>query len=328
MLLNSFELKKRGHRVYAACVKDSPVYKILSDKSFDIVEIDEGKKYFSAQIIRNFLKNNSIDIVHTHHSKGHTIGILSLIGRKKERLVVQRGVIFPTANIFKYWNPRVDKFIANSKAVKNVMKRYFVRANKIAVVYSAVDEKEFANFHRDAVRSEFDFRDKFVFGIVGNYSDYKGHDMLLEAFSRIKNKNILLVIIGKDTEKLAKKTQQLKIDDKVRILGFRKDARKIIKGFDCFVVPSLKESFPNAVIEAFFMKVPVVGTNVGGIPELLGSDRGILCKPDANALKDALVKALNSDLKQLINNAYKFANDNLTIEKKIDRLEAIYKELI
>lgn len=328
MLLNSIELQKRGHRIYAACVKDSPIYKILHGKGFDIVEIDENKKYRSAKIVRNFLKNNRIDIIHTHHSKGHMIGLLSVIGRKKERLVVQRSVIFPTVNIFKYWNPRVDKFIANSRAVKDVMKHYHIKESKIKIIYSAVDKNQFIDFDRDSIREEFNLCGKFVFGIVGNYSDYKGHDILLEAFGKIKDKNILLIMIGKDTEKLVKKTQQLKIDDKVRILGFRKDARKIMKGLDCLVIPSLKESFSNVVIEAFFMKVPVVGTNVGGIPELLEDKRGILCEPDADSIKGSLIEALNSDLKQITDSAYEFADNYLTIEKKIDGLEAVYKELI
>ncbi len=328
MILNSIELRKRGHKVFIACVKDSPAYKVLAKEGFEIVEIDEEKPLSSAKIIRKFLKKNSIDIVHTNHSKGHKIGLYALLFRKKEKLVVQRSVLFPTTNVFKYLNPRINKFIANSQAVKDVMVRHFVKKSKISVIYSATDKNQFLDFDRDSIRQKLDFKDKFVFGIVGNYSEYKGHDLLLSAFADLNKNNAMLVMIGKDTEKLSDKVNKLGIKDSVKILSFRKDAKRIMKGFDFLVIPSFKESFPNVAIEAFFMKVPVIGTKVGGIPELLSDNRGILCDSNVESLHNALLSALVADKDKIINNAYGFACKNLTIKNKVDKLEKLYMDLV
>ncbi len=329
-ILNVIELKKRLHRIIVACVKGSPIHNRLEKEGFEFIFIDEEKSLYSAKVIRKFLSSCNVDIVHTSHSKGHKIGLLSLMGRKRENLVVQRSVVFPATNIFKYLNPRVDMFVANSLAVKKVLSKYLVSKKRIRVVYSAANPQRFdINVDKKEVKRHYGFGDKFVFGVVGNYSDYKGHDIALEAFSLIKNKdNAIMVFVGQNTEKLKNKAKTLGIEKHVVVLGFRSEARKIMKGFDCLVVPSLKESFPNVVIEAFFLKTPVLGTDVGGIPELLENGRGFLCKPTLESMVNAFIMVYNfPDMERITDEAYKFALENLTIEKKIDKLEIIYKEL-
>ncbi len=330
-ILNSIELKKRGHTVYLACVKESFVHKRLKDKGFDFVFIDEERALYSAKLIRKFLETNVVDIVHTHHSKGHKIGLLALMGRRKEKLVVQRGVIFPAKNPFKYLNPRVNLFIANSNVVKNVLMKSLVSKRKIKVVYTAMDENAVLGLSRDEIRAKFGFENRFVFGIVGNYSGWKGQDLLLRAFSNIENRgNVLLAFIGKNTELLKEQAKKLDVLEHIKILGFREDAPKIIKGFDCLIIPSIKgESFPNVAVEAFFSKTVVAGTTIGGIPELLENGRGFLCKPEAESLMNTMLAVYHyENREEITNRAYEFAKENLTIQKKIDRLESIYRELL
>lgn len=328
-LLNSFELQKRGHSVHIACVKDSPVHKKLKSGGFGFIFIDENRIFYSAKIIRKFLKSSKVDIVHTHHSKGHSIGLWALMGRK-ERLVVQRSVIFPAMNIFKYLNPRVDMFIANSHAVKNVLVKYFVKEKKIRVVYSAIDSEKLSKISKSEAKKQLFNDNRFIFGIVGNYSEYKGHDILMEAFAKINNKEgALLVFVGKDTEKLNERAVELGIEKNIKIVGFQDNAAELINGFDCLVIPSLKESFPNVAIEAFFYKTVVIGTDVGGIPELLEDGRGFLCKPNVESLSDAMIMVYNYTNKNgVTNRAYEFAKENLTIENKIDKLESVYRGLL
>ena len=330
-ILNTLELKKRGHEVYLACVKDSPVHRKLEGRGIRFIFIDNERLIYSARCISSFLERHCVDIVHTHHSKGHTIGLLSLLFRKRERLVVQRGVIFPARNPFKYLNPRVDLFVANSNVVRERLLKSFVSKKKIVVVYSAIDEGRVAGYNRNEVRDMLGFKDRFVFGVVGNYSRWKGQDMLLKAFAGVKNKgNVMLVFVGRNTELLEDKAKKLGIGDRVKAFGFRDDAPKLIKGLDCLVIPSKEgESFPNVAVEAFFSKTVVAGTNVGGVPELLDDGRGFVCEPNVESLRGVMLTVYNYDKREkMVEKAYRFAKDNLTIEKKIDRLEKIYKRLI
>ncbi len=330
-ILNTLELKKRGHKVYLACVKGSPVHEKLKDFGVEFVFIDNERFIQSAKCVSSFLEKHRVDIVHTHHSKGHTIGLLSLMFRKRERLVVQRGVIFPAKNPFKYLNPRVNLFVANSNVVKERLVKSFVSRKKIVVVYSAIDENRVSGYNRDEIRHKFGFEGRFVFGVVGNYSKWKGQDMLLEAFAGIKNRgNVMLVFVGKNTELLEDRARELGVGDRVRAFGFRDDAPKIIKGFDCLVIPSKEgESFPNVAVEAFFSKTVVAGTNVGGVPELLDDGRGFVCEPNVDSLKGLMLTVYNYDKREeMAERAYRFAKENLTIEKKVDKLEKIYSSLL
>ncbi len=327
LIINVKGLIEKGHEVAVACVEGSPVHRALRDSGADFFFIEEDRVYRSALRLREFLRQRDFDIVHTHHSKGHTIGLLSLLFRKKEKLIVQRSVLFPTTNVFKYLNPRVDLFIANSYAVKDVMQRHFVSPKKIRVIYSAIDESKLGDVKREAVRRKFGFEGN-VFGVVGNYSSFKGHDIAIEAFKKLDLKDSMLVLVGKDTEKLQGLVKELGIADRVKILGFREDAYRIIAGFDVLIIPSLRESFPNVAIEAFLLGVPVVGTNVGGIPELLGDGRGIVANPTSDDLAKAMMDMIVADRDEIKRKALEFAKENLTAEKKVERLIKVYEELL
>ena len=327
LIINVLGLKKKGHRVSVACVCNSPVYERLKSEGIEFVFIDEDRIFESALRVRRFLKSNDVDIVHTHHSKGHKIGLIACMFRKKEKLVVQRSVMFPAVDLFKYHNPRVDVFLANSIAVKNVLKRYLVNPKKIRVIYSAVDYEKLKDVDRTESRKRIGF-EGFVFGVVGNYSDFKGHDIALQAFARLKRDDIKLVFVGRDTEKLKEKAISLGVEDRVKIFGFVPDAYRLIAGFDALIIPSLKESFPNVAIEAFLLKTPVIGTDVGGIPELLEDNRGIIAKPDVDGLKMAIKKALSVNLDEIKDRAFGFAINNLTATKKVEKLEKLYYELL
>ena len=325
-IINSIYLKQAGHEVVVACQKDSPVHKRLKDNGIECIFIEEKEIFKSAAVIRNFLSKRKVDIVHTHHPRGHKIGLWATFF-KDVKLVVQRSVLFPTVNLFKYHNPRVNMFIANSYAVKEVLRKYFVPEKKIRVVYSCVDNKRLEKYPAEDVKKEFGF-EGVVFGVVGNYSSFKGHDIALEAFGVLKDK-ATLVFVGRDTEKLKDKAAAMGVLDRVKILGFRADATRIMNGFDVLIVPSLLESFPNVAVEAFFLGVPVIGNNVGGIKELLGGGRGILVNPTSESLKEAMKSFLNMD-KEKINSmtkkAFEFAQNNLTPQSKIKRLIEVYQE--
>ncbi|HHS48339.1 MAG TPA: glycosyltransferase [Desulfurella acetivorans] len=324
VVLNTRELIKRGHKVYLATLKNSYAYRQL-DSFCEIIEIDEDNS-LTSKTIRNFLQKEHIDIIHTYHPKGHAVGLKSVSFAKKEKLVVQRGVIFTPQNLFKYLNPKIDAYVANAKAVERSLRKIFISKKKIHIIYSAIDEKSLEIVDKKTARDYLGL-DGFVFGVIANYSTYKGHDLLLDAFA-ISKLNAKLALIGKDTHSLLDKCKTLGISDKVKIYGLIENAGKYMSAFDCLVIPSLKEALSNVIIEAFFRKVPVIGTKVGGIPELLENNRGILAEPTKESLLKALNKAYQTKDNSFIDNAYQFAINNLTIQKKIDKLEKLYGRLI
>ena len=130
------------------------------------------------------------------------------------------------------------------------------------------------------------------------------------------------------------KQAESKIDGQVLYCTDRSwdDAMKIIKSSQVVVVPSRMESLPTVVKEAFYLNVPVVATNVGGIPELIKDNETGLLVPSANPDKLAVaVNELLSDkqkAKRLANNGNKFVKSNMTWDIILPKYIQFYEDLL
>lgn len=146
---------------------------------------------------------------------------------------------------------------------------------------------------------------------VGRLSPEKGHKYLIEAFSKINNNDWHLSIIGDGPEKdnLLKQVSDLSISDRVIFHGHMKDFTKELSEAKIFVLPSLQEGFPNALLEAMSVPLACISTiYFKGDSEIITNDvNGLLVKAgNVNELTDALVRLINNpDLRHnLQTNAY------------------------
>ena len=157
---------------------------------------------------------------------------------------------------------------------------------------------------------------------------------ILDTVSKIDNQ---VVYIGRDSYE--KGTDILrgiesKINGKVVFCTDMewKDAMTILKESSLLIIPSRMESIPQVIKEAFYLKVPIVATNVGGIPELIKNNvSGILVPPnDPFKLLDAINKLLEDKerSKKLAENGYDFVINNLTWKTLLPRYVQFYEELV
>ena len=143
----------------------------------------------------------------------------------------------------------------------------------------------------------------FVFGSVGRLSIEKGHRYMISAFHRLcaqagPDAKLFLVVVGdgKEQEPLEQQASQLGIRDQVYFAGFQGSCTEWMQLMDCIVQPSLTEGTPNAVLEAICLRVPVIATAVGGVPDLIVDGRNGLLVPseDVNRLTKAMERMRNS----------------------------------
>jgi len=143
----------------------------------------------------------------------------------------------------------------------------------------------------------------FVFGSVGRASAEKGHRFMVSAFHRTCERlgaaaNLFLVIVGdgREQEPLQQQATQLGIRDKVYFAGFQGNCTEWMQLMDCLVQPSLTEGTPNAVLEALCLRVPVIATTVGGVPDLIvDGSNGLLVPPaDPEKLAEAMARMQDS----------------------------------
>lgn len=189
---------------------------------------------------------------------------------------------------------QADLLIANSKKVASFLAECGV-TNDIEVIYNGVDITRFN--HKSYTW------DQPTILFIGQLYPRKGVDYLLRAFKKVLEMypEARLQIVGEDMtpnqeyrplyQKLA---QEQGIQDKVTWLGYRTDVPDLLAQSEIFVLPALEEPFGRVVIEAMSASVPVVATEVGGIPEILQEGvQGYIVEPgNEEALSQAMIALL------------------------------------
>jgi L-malate glycosyltransferase len=169
----------------------------------------------------------------------------------------------------------VHGVLVNSRAAGNeLIERFGVNPDKIHEIPAGVDVAKFAESPPDdQLRRELGFEGMMVVGAVGKLSRVKNHALFLRAAARLASarRNVAFLIVGdgalrKELEDLA---GWLGIANRTLFLGERADVPRLLALTDVFVMPSVSEGLPNAVMEAMSAGVPVVATNVGGVSELV-----------------------------------------------------------
>jgi glycosyltransferase involved in cell wall biosynthesis len=175
-----------------------------------------------------------------------------------------------------------------------------------------------------------------VVGIVSKLWEGKGHAVLLRAFSEIRRKkpNARLVIAGEGylMESLRDQVRRMGLSDRVIFSGFLEDIPRIIATFDVAVLPSYFEGMGRALLEAMAMEKPVVGTRVGGIPDLIQEGvNGYLVNPgNEKELASALLKILDDKglALEMGRAGRKKMTGRFSAESMVRSIEKVYKELL
>jgi len=163
----------------------------------------------------------------------------------------------------------------------------------------------------------------------------KNHAELLRAVASLQGRfpgvELLLAGDGPLRPELEREAASLGLGEKVRFLGDRRDITAVLASTDVTVMPSGSESLSNAILESMAAGVPVVATRVGGNPELIAQDRGLLVPPnDVAALATALRRLLeDANLRRHFGeNGRRFVLENFTVERMRTRHQDLYRELL
>lgn len=165
---------------------------------------------------------------------------------------------------------------------------------KIVLIHNGIKEPEFLSKEeaREKILADIgSAREKipenaFWMGTIGELHKNKGHLYAIEALSKIpRDAELLFFITGEGEEKAAllKKIQEYRLEEKVFLLGKRDDAAELLKAFDVFLFPSVKEGLPFAILEAGMSGATTIASAVGGIPEVITDmQTGMLVRPKSS----------------------------------------------
>jgi len=306
-------LAARGHSVTIA----TPLGSILAERAtavglnvFSEARFNTRWRLFASfsdgSRLRRLIRSEGFDIVHSNGSPDGW-GLTAAIRGMNPRPIVLR-----TRHNFKrirlhylnrwFYGQASDHVVAVSTGIKeHCLNSGLCSEDKVTVIHPALDTTAFRAgvIPRMRLREELGLSDdSLVIGTNARLEVQKGIDFLLETFRDVQAQEprAELVIAGHGKQRLILEAQarELGIADKVKFCGFRSDIPVVLAGLDLFVLPSRTEGFGVALVEAMAMKLPVIGTRVGGITDILaGETCGVLVEHgDVKGFADAIVKLL------------------------------------
>jgi glycosyltransferase involved in cell wall biosynthesis len=171
---------------------------------------------------------------------------------------------------------------------------------------------------------------------VGRLHRQKGYDYLIRALATVKREipTVKLLIAGEGEEKnnLKNLVKSLDLSKEVILAGLCREVEKLFNFTKLFVLPSLWEGMPNAVLEAMAAAKPVVATRVGGVPELvIDGETGILVPPeDPESLARAIVKLLRhtAQANSMGNAGRERVQEHFSVTEMVTKTDRLYQELL
>jgi glycosyltransferase involved in cell wall biosynthesis len=297
-------LRERGHAVTVACQPGSPLAERAAAAGVDVAEVRmRGEADFRAVwALRRIIRRGDFDIVHMHTSHAHALGCAAAALARRGRTIVSRRVDFGVArNLFSGFKYRhgVNRFIAISEAIRQVLIAGGVDPDRIAVVHSGIDLGRFEEVPPNDFREELGIPpDAPIIGNVAHMTDHKGQRYLVAAMPHVlkAEPQARLIVVGDGELRGALEAQvgELDLGHAVTFTGFRTDVPQWLDLFDLFVMSSHLEGLCTSVLDALAMRTPVVVTHAGGLPEIVEHETHGLVVPakDPPALAEGIVRLL------------------------------------
>jgi glycosyltransferase involved in cell wall biosynthesis len=286
--------------------------------------------------LRRLIRSRAVALVHTHSSVDSWLATLA--AKSLSRPVVRgRHVSIPIhpRRALIYRLP--DRIITTGEAIKEVVLRAGVKTPIISIPVGVDTTRFHPDVSGDRVRTELGLSGVQVVGLVANVRGSKGHRYFLEAAREVlavrPQTRFLIVGDGVGFDDVRRQVQELGLAPHVVMTGFRRDIPEIMAALDMLVLPSTRSEGTSQVVpQALAVGTPVVGTTVGGTPEVIrDGETGRLVPPgDAHALAQAILSLLAdpAGARALGRAGQELVRGRYTFETMMERITAVYRELL
>lgn len=286
------------------------------------------------------IRNAHAALVHTHGYFASTFGRLAAIIAGTSHMVSHVHTTDFGLGPKHQWVERIlskftDRIVCISEAVKKfVVNSEHIDPKRTCIIYNGVGEQNMG----EAGRETLGFRpEDIIVATVASLTAHKGHRVLLDAMSQIahlhKDLNLLLVGDGPLRPELEEYAAALGLSANVHFLGRRNDVMRLLREVDIFVLASTqREGFGLSIVEAMASSLPVIGTRIGGIPEVIEHNvNGFLVEPnDSNALANAVESLIcDKELRTKMGRKGRVRyEEHFRLDTMISRVEHLYREVL
>jgi N-acetyl-alpha-D-glucosaminyl L-malate synthase BshA len=291
-------------------------------------------------------KRWKLDIFHVHYAIPHAVcGFLaqSILGTKSPKLVTTlHGTDITLVGIDKSFS-NITRFSIEVSAGVTAVSRFlaqktveeFKPSRKIEVIYNFVDTERFRPSTSSARKEEFAPNGEKILAHLSNFRPVKRIPDVIKAFNLVQKEipaRLLLIGDGPEVSGALEFVGKLGLSDKVIYLGSHNDVESLLPVADLFLIPTKTESFGLASLEALSCGVPVIGTNLGGLPEVVSDGEcGYLEKlGDVESMAGKALKLLRDQdlLNQFKENARRRAVDLFDAELLVPKYERFYEAVL
>lgn len=327
--------KQAGHHVRVMAIHGGPLEKDLLQHGIQTEVLGSGRVHRGMRALRYF-RTVRPDVVHSHNPTSlHYAALAKLVSRSGIIVTVHGEIQFRPGTALE-WSLVSSVGVVSQAALQNL--RVPCPTSKLVVVHNGIAPVNGSGADRGSVRRDLGIAgDTFVGAIVARLSGMKGHGTLLQSLATLRDNavSVLVLIVGDGAERneLERQAHALSLDDRyVRFLGARSDVDRLLHAADFFVLPSDTEGLPLSVLEAMAHGLPIVASNVGGIPELIDHDKeGLLIPPADPTALAAAIQRLAGDpaLRQRLGEAARArAGGEFSLSTTVRNYDRLYRQAI
>jgi glycosyltransferase involved in cell wall biosynthesis len=294
--------------------------------------------------LRRLVREHSIDVIHVHSPYPAALArlvALTIPRRKRPRIVTTEHSLWDRHAVLTRWASRLTfKLDGAHVAVSNGVQASLPPRlrSSVDVILHGIDIRaaQAQLAQRSAARAELGFLpDDIVVGTIANFRALKAYPDLLAAAVLVTEQRPEVRFVAVGQGPLESEIRQLHarsgLGDRFQLLGYRADAVRVLAGCDVFVLASLREGLPVALMEAMALGLPAVATEVGGVPEMITNAVDGLLVPSADppALATAICRlADDRELRVRLGEAAAARSSSFDFKVASTRLEAIYRALV
>lgn len=330
-------LRKQGHRMLLLCQPRAKFGARAREAGFEVFEVRmrNGVDLPAVLKMRAIFRRERVDVVNTHSGRDSILA--GLAGLLAGRLVVRtRHLALPITSRFTY-TTLPHHVVSVSEHVRRYLMSEGVPASRVSTVYTGIDPAAMLLDGPSDLRASLGIADSArVVATVAILRMKKGHRFIVEAAPRIlaacPDTHFVFAGDGAQMANLQAQIADAGLASHIHLLGLRRDIANVLAGSDLFLLPTEQEALGTSYIEAMAMGLPVVGSNVDGVPEVVrDGDNGLLIEPgNADSLADAVIRLLSDDAlrTQMAQRSRALVSSLFHVDTMCEQMLALYRRLL
>ena len=348
-------LAQRGHQVHFITYRqparltkfyENVFYHEVSGEDYPLFEYPPYDTALASKLV-DVVRYEDLDLLHVHYAIPHAAvaymakKILLSQGRYVPVITTLHGTDITLVGTNPAFSPVVefsinksDGVTAVSESLKQQTLEYFTIHKEIKVIHNFIDFKRFRKHNKDHFKKAIAPEGERILIHTSNFRKIKRIEDVILIFQKVREKipcKLLLIGDGPERRHLEDLCRQLQLHHEIRFLGKQDAIEELLSIADLFLMPSGKESFGLAALEAMACEVPVVSSNIGGIPEVnIHGETGFLSDVgDVEGMANYAIQILGDEelLQRFRANALAQA-ERFDVAYIVPQYEAYYKEVL